>query len=147
MSGESYPSGGALVLLGGHGVLWSWYVAMAQALQRGDPNLIKLLYECALTTTLCMWTTTESSIRALESIRLSENIRTVGLLCVDNFIVFAKKIWYMTPVPEKPDLKKLIQQDVRFHGGIINTTMMRVIASLKTFLTPEVESLLNTLDR
>ena len=147
MSGESYPSGGALVLLGGHGVLWSWYVAMAQALKNGETDLVKMLYECALTTTLCMWTTTESRVLALESIRLSENIRTVGLLSVDNFIVFAKKIWYMSPAPDKPDLKKLIHQDVRFHGAIVNTTMMRVILSLKPFLTSQVEDLLNTLDR
>ncbi len=147
MSGESFPEGGALVLLGGHGVLWAWYVAMAQALRDGATDLVKMLYECALTTTLCMWTTTESRVLALESIRLSENIRTVGLLSVDNFIVFAKKIWYMTPAPEKPDLKKLILQEVRFHGAIVNTTMMRVIQSLKPFLTSQVEGLLSALDR
>ena len=146
MDDSSYPSGGALVMLGGHGVLWSWYVAMAQALQNSDPDLIKMLYECALTTTLCMWTTTESKIRALESLRLSENIRTVGLLSVDNFVLFAKKIWYMMGT-EKPDLKKLVSQDVRFHGGLVNTTMLRVITSLKPFLTPEIEGLLSTLDR
>jgi len=89
---SDFPASGQLLPLSGHAFLYSWYVAMFLALDKGNDTRVMQLFECALTVTISMFGTVEEKVLATESIRMSEMVRTQSKTLVDNFIVCGKDL-------------------------------------------------------
>ena len=141
---DRYPSG--IVPLGGKVFIWAWYVEMFKALDKNDHKRIKLLYECILTVTIIMFTSSDKAIIVEESIKMSETVRATVQATSDSFVTFASKILLIDPTL---NAKQLAARDIRHQGGLINVTMVQTIKHIQnTFLhSPECMARLQKLDR
>ncbi len=133
---NDYPDGG-LAPLGGHAFLWGWYLAVQLAMEEADHQRVKLLYQSALTATISVFTTDSRSQLALESIRMSETIRTNAQVSTDSFVTFTLKVNVMLG-GDRYELKDLVSKEVRYQGGLINQTMIQVMRALQPFLESSV---------
>lgn len=90
---DRYPSN--LKLLAGHSVLYAWYYAVWKALEAGDVGGVKMLYEAALTTTVCMRVMASLAEVAEASTKFSERVRQEVSVVVDNFVSFTDMVMLM----------------------------------------------------
>ena len=90
LAGTEYPVG--MKLLAGHAFLHAWYVAAFLAIDKNDLERVALLMDCALTSTVTFFSASDKKVLALESIKLSENLRAAAQVAVDNFLTFAEKV-------------------------------------------------------
>ena len=141
---NEYPHGGALVPLSGHAFIYAWYVAAFKALDANDLPRVVQLFECALTVTATMWVDVAEDVLVIESIKGSEIARQASKVLVDSFVTFAEKVWKASP---KIDVKYLQSQDVKFNGGLMNTTMAKTVENLKRAYTQGAKDLCANLDR
>ena len=139
---DSYPK--HLRPVGCHAHIWAWYVAVFQALEQDQLDRVVMLYECGLTVTIAMTVNRGESELALDSIRMSEQVRAETKILVDSFITFYHKVKLIS---SKFDLKKLVAHDVRFNGGVFNTNMQRTCTNLSSLLTVAICDRLGELDR
>ena len=137
----AHPTG--LQLLAAHGHVWAWYAAVFDALTGGNDDRLRLLYESALSATVCVRIDCRPASLAAEFILYSERVRedTKGLII--NFVTFADKLAEL----DTQDLGKLQQLKLRFCGGLINATMLKAAQGVKTFLTQESRRMIGELDR
>ena len=144
---DRFPSN--MRLLAGHSVIFAWYYAVFKALEKGDLGEVKMLYEAALTTTVCMRVTASLAEVAEASAKFSERMRQEGSVVVDNFVSFTDKIMLMysdTKKNKKPELKDLQSKNLVFNGLPVNTSMLRTMISLNNALTREHRDLLQNID-
>ena len=141
---NEYPSGGHLHLSSGHGFYFAWYIAVFRALSEGDFDRVSQLYECSLTVTMTMLHGVPMADIMLDSILGAEVIRSQSKVLVDSFVAFAEKVWAYNA---KIDVKKLQGKGVKFNGGLMNTTMAKVIDNLRRVSSDRSRRLLTQLDR
>ena len=141
---EGYPKG--IIPLGGKPFLWAWYLEMFKAMDENDTKKIRLLYECILTVTVLMFTTSEISKIVEESIKMSETARTTAASSSDSFVTFASKILL---IDKSVNVKDLALRDIRFQGGKFNTTMGQTIKHMQSSMLSSKDCLarLHRLDR
>jgi len=140
---DRYPSN--LKPLAGHAVIYAWYYACWTALAAGDAHVVKMLYEAARTTTVCMRVTASLAEVAEASAKFSERVRHEGVV-VDNFVSFTDKVMLMHG-EKKPDLKTLVAKNLVFNNGPVNATMLRTILSLHSVFNEQHRVLLQQIDR
>jgi hypothetical protein len=129
-----------LMLAGGHGLVYGWYLGMWKALQTKDDAYIKRLWECGLTVTVRVRKICGVDPRPiiLDSLNYSEACQVAKLSNTDSFRVFAWKLHSFTKVhkQEAPKatqdaiIKHLVQQGVRFKGSAMNATMFKMAKGL-----------------
>jgi len=132
--------------LSGHAYIYAWYYRAFLAIKNGDLQTLKLLYECALSTTVCMRVSSDHVELAEASTKVSERIRSEQQVLIDNFITFSKKALIIAGSKTKPVLKVLTDKGIRFNGGLMNATMLRCCVQLQV-LDDECLALLSQLDR
>ena len=145
-SDESYPT--QLFPVSGHALIWSWYFTVWQAMERDDVEKVKLLYEAAVSTTICVMVSDTSSCMAAvaeASLKSSERVRQEAQVLVDNFLTFARKVTQMSS-GGKLVLRDLSNKGIRFDGCLINATMIQVIQKLNT-TSQQVLKLMRQIDR
>ena len=83
---------------------------MYQAMGRTDKEMITKLLECALTTTITLFS--DPMFAAARSFKVSEDLRAVSKL-TDSFVVFVKKLYKV--LPGLRDLSLTKQVDSQLH--------------------------------
>ena len=132
--------------LSGHAYLYAWYYHAFQAIRQGDINCLKLLYQCALSTTICMRVSSDEAELAEASAKVSERIRSEQQVVIDNFVTFSRKALVISGNKAKPDLKVLTQKGIRFNGGLVNATMLRCCVQLQA-MDDDCRATISQLDR
>ena len=141
---EDYPHG--LKPLAAHAYIWAWYVAVFRCLGSTDLQRLMQLYECASTCTVCVRTDMRPEALAVGFLMYTERVREgTKALCV-NFVTFADKVSLIAG-PDKLDVVALQRKQLRFAGGLINPTMVKVVDALRSILTPEARDLIAEIDR
>ena len=144
--GEELGRLGVEVLpLAGHMYLYAWYYQAWLALTKGDLERVRLLYQCALTTTISLRVSTDKQEIAEASSKFSERIRAEQKVLVDNFVTFSGKLMLIAG-SSKPDLKDLVEKQIRYNSGLINQTMLRCAVQLQS-VHDETKTLIAQLDR
>lgn len=131
-----------LKLLCAYGHVWSWYVAVWDALTQGKSEVVRLLYESALTATVCVRTDCRPESLATEYLRYSEKVREDSQVLIINFVTFADKVCEIGM-----DLAQLQKLKLRFAGGLMNATMLKTVQNMKAHLTPESRRMIGEIDR
>ena len=132
--------------LSGHAYLYAWYYRAFQAIRQGDITCLKLLYQCALSTTICMRVSSDEAELAEASAKVSERIRSEQQVVIDNFVTFSRKALVISGNKAKPDLKVLTQKGIRFNGGLVNATMLRCCVQLQA-MDDDCRATISQLDR
>ena len=135
-----------LTPLAGHSHMYAWYYQAVMAVLDGDLERAMLLYQCALTTTICIRVSTDKQEIAEASTKYIERVRSDFKVVIDNFVTFSDKVMMIIGEDAKPDLKQLVDKDIRYQGGLINQTMLRTIVQLRS-LQPSSKVLINLIDR
>lgn len=138
------PHAGSLTPLTGHAFIYAWYAAAFMAMEKNDKARLVQLYECALTVTITMFVDVDESTLLVESIRGAEIMRAASKVLVDNFIVFSKKLFRAF---QKIDVKQLQSKDIKFQGGLMNTTMAKTVEHVKKCLNDKIDKQYGDLDR
>ena len=141
---SEYPSG--LKLMAAHAHLWTWFVAMFRALCDNDDELVKLLYESALTATVCTRLDCTPTNLATNYLLYSERVREDSKQLVINFVTFAEKLEEIC-VSGKKELKSLQDMKLRFAGSLINMSMLKVANLVAKCVTQRSRDLLGDIDR
>ena len=142
VSATDFPRGG-LVLLGGHVFVFAWYVSVFWAMEASNTALLRMLFECALTTSIKLIAVDDPATLAVHSIRMSEVVMLSSKAAADSFVTFARKLAFIT----KLDLKECMKHNLRYNGAPINSTMVQVILNLRKVCDPEVVTLFASLER
>ena len=135
-----------LKLLAGHGHVWAWYLAMCRAMAKNSTENIRMLYECAMTVTICTRVDCSAKSLAKETLLAVERVRESTKELVVNFITFSEKIRTVAG-PGPLQLSALQQMGLRFSGSLVNATMLKTIESLEKLMTPRARSMILELDR
>ena len=90
-------------------LIYAWYYACWIALAACDVERVRMLYECALTTTVCMRVTASLAEVVEASVEFAERVRVEALVVVDNFVTFTGKVMLMYG-GKKPDLVNLTKK-------------------------------------
>ncbi len=138
-----FPVG--LKLLTAHGHLWSWYVAVFRGLGDGEVKRVLALYECALTATVTTRIDVRKEALARDALLYSERVREDAKTLVINFVTFADKLQLITG--GRHDLQALQKMKLRFCGGLVNATMLKVANSVCTVMDKRCRTLLSEIDR
>ena len=144
-SGNTFPRGG-LVLLGGHVFVFAWYIAVFRAMEAAMNERVRMLFECALTTTITLFTTCDPVKLSLESVRMGELVRLSASAAADSFVTFARKVDVICGC-DKLELNKLVKLELRHNGSIVNAAMISVIGALRKVRSPQVDALFASLER
>ena len=139
----SFPT--RLCPLAGHALLYAWYIACWKAMIAVDIPVVRLLYEAALTTTLCIRVATDISEIAEASAKYSERVRQESQVVIDSFFTFASKVALING--PKPELKEMVAKNLRFNNGLVNSTMLKTISAINTTLTSDCKRLIGCMDR
>ena len=118
-----------LRLLGGHAVLYAWYLAMWEALCAEDFQRATLLFEAALTVTIRVRVGSATSWMALESIHASERLLSQAKAMTDSFLVFTAKadlVIESFTCGKQNVIKEMVKRAVRFNGVEYNRHMQQV---------------------
>ena len=143
--GVSGGLGVQLLPLSGHAYLYAWYYQAFLAVSKEDVVRARLLYECALTTTICVRVSTDTQEIAEASAKCSERVRSEAKVVVDNFVTFSQKV-LMIAGSAKPELKFLVDKEIRYNGGLINATMLRCALQVSK-LSEAARDLIGMIDR
>jgi hypothetical protein len=130
-------------LFGGPGVYR--YVAVFRAMEADEVQRVRLLFECALSVTICAYAGLSIHSLAVESIKMNEKVRVAQKVSIDSFFTFAEKV--TIACGGVLDFKRLVSLDLRFNGGALNQTMFKTLTSVKCVMTPELKAMLAKLDR
>ena len=137
-----YPAD--VMLLGAHGHVWAWYLAVLQAMKKDDAQRVLMLLECGLTVTVSLTVARSFQHMLWDSVKYSEVVREATKVMVDNFVVFTRKIMASH---RKLTVQDLATENIRFNGSMVNATMLKAITSLYPLLTMESMKLFGELTR
>ena len=148
----AYPT--RLVALGGHAFIYGWYVRVFKALDSGDAEAVRMLLEAALTVTVTAWKEMDEATAAIQSIKLSETIRSAAKVMTDSFVTFMDKICLANGIQvgasgnlNQNIVTGLQKDNVRYDGGLVNVSMIRSINSIRLLLTPRGRELMSLIER
>ena len=111
-----FPS--TLRVLSGHVYLCGMYLGMYEAYQKNQWELLRSLWQCCLTTTVCCRLGLSASEQALLTMNESESAKRVPELMADSFIGFAHKALYVMHASSEPNkLKVLANAGVRYNAA------------------------------
>ena len=140
---KEYPK--QIFLMAGHALVWAWYHASWHALSTQSCQEVKLLYECALCTTVCIRVCNDLREIAEVSVKSSKRVRQEAEVLVDTFLTFGKKVALMST--GKPNLKELVAKGMRFDGALVNSSMIQTIDKFSSVFTPETAGIVGQIDR
>ena len=83
-----------LKLLGGQAIVFAWLLAAARALQSSDKELLKMLWQAALTCTVRLYSTIAPKDLAVQSLELSEQQQSLAQM-TDTFVHWSKKVMFI----------------------------------------------------
>ena len=135
--------------LAGHAYIYAFYYHSLLALRKGDIQRVRLLYECALSTTINLRVATTLSEVAEVSAKSSERIRQETKVAIDNFVVFGDKVAIICGTDKldaKAQLALLTAKKMAYNGGAINQTMLRTIQQLRA-MTSDAKITIAKIDR
>ena len=132
-------------LVGGHCVLYAWYLAMHQAIQQDDKEWAALLWRCGLTVTLQV--RVGAGVDSIyRSIAFSERLKAQEIMS-DSFLTFAKKVTVLLDKTGAKIHKPLADKGVRFNGAPFSAAMLRTIQLMNAQITHDSEVLLRQIER
>jgi hypothetical protein len=114
-------------------------------LEADDKDRVHMLFQCALTVTICAYAGISVENLAVESIKMNETVRVSQSISIDSFFTFADKVKLASG--GKMDFKRLSALDLKFNGGSLNLTMHKTLMAISTVMSPELKNLVARLDR
>ncbi len=124
----------SLQVLGGHSLLFGWWLAVFRSLSAADADLehLRMLWECGLSTTVLVRCAPDAKTCCIASMRLSETFRHLQGLA-DTFVLFARKVRKLAPEDDL-SLAAVTQvcqdNDIRYNGAQTNKTMLVTVKNL-----------------
>jgi hypothetical protein len=127
---DEYPR--HLFPLGGHPYMYAWYYSVWKALGEENVERCKMLFECALTTTICVRVSGSLAELAELSSKFSERVRADTSVSTDSFFTFADKVVLMSAETGdgKPHLADLQKKKIRYNNALVNLSMVRAITQI-----------------
>lgn len=136
-----------LHLVGGHALVYAWYLAAWHALKTQDFPYLLRVWECGLTVSVRVRLVSASDPRAvlLDSWSFSEAVQVAKLSGSDSFVVFAAKLASFAQLQKAATpggkanqdsiVKRLASQGVRYKGAPLNGTMFKMANAVHAGLT------------
>ena len=115
---------------------------MWDALSKDNAQLVRLLYESALTATMCVRIDCRPASLATDFLRYSEKVREDSQAMIINFVTFADKVYEISE--DSTELQKL---KLRYAGGLLNATMLKAVQGVKHYLGPRTRAMVGEIDR
>ncbi len=145
----------SLNLVGGHAVLWAWWLALFRALSPDKPDVkhLAFLWECGLSMTVLVRVSADDRECCLASVRLSERFRQQHGLA-DTFVLFSRKVRALCPCTNDEEFsvamatKLCADNDLRFNAAVANKTLCGAVKTLTDAMAadPKIAEALQSLE-
>jgi len=143
---------GSIRLLGGHALVQAWYVAALQAGQAENHEWLRQLWQAALTVTLKVSIIADPAALMVESMQLSERIKTSERTLTDTFPCFCQKLGYFFDYSKhqfnmgNSSLTAASSAGIRFNGVPISRSMMQAAVTLSGVWSPDAQAMIARID-
>ena len=127
--------------------VWSWYLAMWEALTAKDTTMVAALWQCGLTVTVHVRVNLTRAQQALWSIECSETNKAKERVCSDSFPAFSTKaLFVLDGIPDPKAMKHLIEENVTFNGSKANKSMVAAILLFRDAFNADSLALLRAME-